>query len=397
MVISREKTVKIISGFIFLLLFPCFYFYHQTLASGHIPPFLGGFLSPVSLLAIIVYLFFLKFIISTFSYSMFACLFFALSLYLCFMAFASFSLDGSEQMLAALTQLLNTVLLWVSLFLVGTYIDLDEVIFKRLLLISSLIMLVTLLIHVITSGSFIYYAAQLHSSKDTVVSYQGFARSAQVMAFALVSIYSSTRAQLIICLLSTFALFVLAARSEFAAFVLCIIIFFVSRSLIDKSKLLVTLVILLLGFSVAVTYFDVLSTSRQLNILELSHDTSWQARNQMLIDAWERIADAPLTGDFGGHLQSGDAGAYAHNIISLWDSFGLIPFLIYISFILTACIQSFLIIIKQLKLSAIHIFYFLMSWNSLILLLVAKSYFWIIPAMVFGLYVNINNKKLVSK
>lgn len=136
------------------------------------------------------------------------------------------------------------------------------------------------------------------------------------------------------------ALFLQGSRSEMVAF--CFAVFFFEfLSLLSRPKHILAGAIAGLAALVAISTFggdmiDRMTGSRILALAELEHDESWSRRSDLNRFAVEQIAENPLFGKFGGHFEfstdySYSVGAYAHDFISSWVSFGLLGFVLYMS------------------------------------------------------------------
>ncbi|PTC00727.1 hypothetical protein C9975_05935 [Thalassospira xiamenensis] len=164
--------------------------------------------------------------------------------------------------------------------------------------------------------------------------------------------------------------------------------FFIIRIKEDKGKILgVVLVFLSLSILVA-SYSERLDETRQAKVLDIGSDQSWASRQALMDDALERIAGAPFTGRFGGHFENGGAGSYVHNILSAWDGYGLIAFVLVIFIVAVPLWESLGVVYKRRELTPFQAFYFFVSLSTFVLLLGAKTIYWPIPGLLWGLCLN---------
>jgi hypothetical protein len=131
--------------------------------------------------------------------------------------------------------------------------------------------------------------------------------------------------------------------------------------------------------------FNLLMGSRQLEILDLSQSSSWNAREYMLVYAQQQINQSPILGVYGGHLYFGE-GAYAHNALSAWVSLGFPGFVLYMLACIASAVVSVLALLRYpyslwVKLSS------LVCMSNLLLVVVSKPIFWEMPAFGWGLAV----------
>lgn len=396
--IDSKKAFEALAAAFFLLLFPGFFFYHQGVASGVFSGFLGGFYSPICLVAIISFLPFWRYWGVLFFRSPKYCLlilfFFVWTL---LSALITARLSAEYYMKDALYQYLNALVYWVALIFVGAGLNFESAWFRRVLWISGWGVLLVLVNYVILTGSFQYYAAQFYDVEQGVASYQGFARSALFLAFALLAITKTTKGMLLVTVASVFVLFTLSARSEFAAVIVAVILFFMVRSIKDKKNLVLLFSLGVVSLISLTAFYSHIENTRQAKLLHLDGDTSWQSRNEKASDALRRIERSPLVGEFGGHFESGGKGDFAHNIISAWDSFGFFGFAAFAVLIFIPFVNSSRSVVAAQKLQYFQVMFFVVSAATLLLMLAAKNIYWAPVTLVLGMYLNCNGKVGVGK
>ncbi len=68
-------------------------------------------------------------------------------------------------------------------------------------------------------------------------------------------------------------------------------------------------------------------------LTDLEGDASQQARNALLHVGLKRTLESPILGDYGGVIHEfGNLGSYIHNILSYWQTYGLLPFILAVLF-----------------------------------------------------------------
>lgn len=394
--IDKEEYLKILAGIVLLTLFPGFYFYHQAVASKFISGFLGGFFTPLSLLFFAVFILFVRQHTAFFqrapifsSLVLFAFFWFAM------VSFFNLILVDNSFVQPAFLQLSKTLLLWCVLFFVGLYLTPEQTFLQGLMLFSGVLIFLFLVQYVVQTGHFFYYAAQTHEARGikNLAGYQGFARSALIVALFCLASTKKTGVSLIIITSSFFVLFILGARSEFAAFVIVVALFILLRELHDISTIVIPIVAFFILAVCFIFYSDSILSSRQLQLFDLNKSSSWQVRNELKEEALIRIRANPILGTFGGHVSEKGTGRYVHNVLSAWDGFGLPGFILYFLLNIIPAVDSGLMVLKKRRLTVLQTFYALLSWTCLILLLVSKPLYWSLPALVWGLYINVKSEK----
>jgi len=118
---------------------------------------------------------------------------------------------------------------------------------------------------------------------------------------------------------------------------------------------------------------------------DISSDPSLLERHSLMVAGWEGISNNPIVGDYLGQVRDfGDVGYYIHNALSMWQAFGIIPFIIYCSLITISAIVSILIIAKNRK-SGFAESLFYISITSVIAVSATKSITWALPALAWGM------------
>lgn len=390
------KSEQYISGLGFILLVPGFLLYNLLVAQDAIPPFAGGFYSLVSILILLTLGCVVPFIWNTTSKSapyliLFVCLWF---MYCILWAFSHHTLDDSDYIELAVMQTYKTVGLSFTLFLMGMYIPLEWPLLKFFIRLSCVILLVFLLNFVFSTGQLMFYAKTFYPGGSSVFvsSYQEFSRSA-LLIILYTMVVSKPAARICWSIFGIVILFILGSRSELYGFIIAIIMYMFVLPGKTRKWFYVCIFLILTFYFIKTLFSDILLDSRQFEIFDFMNSTSLIARNEMLSVGIDQINNNPIFGYFGGDFKEGGEGTYMHNILSAWVSYGLVGFLLYFGLVIVSIIiSSYYLIIKKLYTPYWELA-FLVNFISLILLILAKPVFWIMPTLGWGLLVNALNTK----
>jgi len=388
MTFSAVKAAKFVANIGFVLLFPGFLLYHLSLAALGLPPFLGGlygFTSAVLVipLGLLSFKLLRRLLRSSPLYVTITVMFF---IYVLGWTAIHFFIIDAFYIETATIQAIESLVLWLALFFIGVYFDLNSSWISKIFWAVFIYLLVFLAYYVIQSGNLMFYARQLYGV-EYVVSYQGFARSMLVVSLFLLARPLSSLVRFCLIWGSMFILFVLGARSEFYGFILLLLVLLPTLSVHNwKYGFLITVSVIILAIILSSNY-EYLVHGRQFAILNLQSDSSYQARKMLETIAINQITKNPLIGCFGGHIgEAGSAGSYAHNLLSSWVSFGLMGFLFYIAVSIVPAIHSFIHFLKKRDKDPLWMFSFEINFVCFILILAAKSVFWPLPALGWGVY-----------
>lgn len=374
-----------------VLLFPGFFIYHLLLSRGDIQPIAGGLFGPASAALCLYFL-----LTSPFFYrrtlapaSIYFVLFIGLALFTATWTFVYAVFEPTEAVRSAAIQSISTIVIWVALFFVGAYLPLCKRPLRLMMLAGFIGIFLFLLNFYLTTGSLMFYARQYYGAEEGVATYQGFATSAVVTIILLLSIIERFGLRVFVIVAGIFVLFLLGARSELYGFLLLVAIWMLVQGGRSIKWLITTGVAALIVCSVVILQFERLVESRQLEVLDLSRSTSWSARSEYQERAWGQIKENPVFGRFGGHVSdSNKVGGYTHNLLSAWVSYGLLGFCWYVGLTLVALVASARIFIFRNRLDVRWSAAFSLNFFCLVLMLVSKPVFWVLPALGWGLYVN---------
>lgn len=381
--ISTNKLYNNLTTISFFLLFPGFFFYHFSVSRGYIPAFLGGYFGNISIiiLPILFFLFAKKYINKL--YLIDKIFFLLMSLWL-FIAFVNYSFGW-------LHGFSSDVFIWsVSgvLFNVVCYliaIKLDVVEHSKKLLLLFLILVGMVLFNIGDLGIF-YVAQEFESEAGQIASYQGFARSLFVMSLLLTGLYwEKSKIIYFVIFASLIGLFFNGARSEFAAYAVGLISISLIYSFKSPSFGFKMLSLFICLMALVYYFIDVLPDSRMFQLLDIGSASSFIARMDLQSYSIALIKKNPIIGDYGGYVDIGGVGSYAHNIISSWVNLGLLGFLCYVlifSFMWVVAIKK---LFTHMHLIDFRIFLFFLVCVT-VLVLFAKDYSYMLIGFLIGLF-----------
>lgn len=393
MVLSGDALTTRVSAMGIFVLFPGFILYHTLVAMGLIPALLGGLFGVVSVLLFVVYCALLPsqaygLFATTRGYAAITLAFFA---YVLLWATAHYGLVGGDLMRAALVQTIETLVLWLVLFVMGFRVPLASPRLARAFWVAFALIAAYLLFHVATTGQWMFFARRMVEAEasDSVSTYQGYARSALVLLVLLVAVSERAVVRAGLIVLGAFVMFVLGARSELYAFLaLSAVLLMLWAGL--SVKYMLTLIAVAAALIVLVaTQFESLAGSRQLQVFDLSANSSWLARQNLGQRAVDQILASPLLGRFGGHIASADmTGGYAHSMLSAWVNYGLLGFVLYVGLTASAFLGAAYRMLVVDDRATWWVFAFSLNFVCLLLLVLAKPVFWPLPALGWGAFAN---------
>jgi len=389
-----------LSLFFFFLLFPGVFFYSSAVAAGLIPAVLGGGFGIVASIALVALLplLFVDIIKLRGKSLLVTTLFFILVLYTLFwLLIHHFLGDTFQKRLDVFFQVATVIAAWLTLFSIGYFwpLNLSKGYISVLLICLGGI---TLIVFMNIDFRRLIFLFGL-SDADGALSYQGLSRSAAVTGLVLLSVIRSIRLSFILAVLLLTTVFFIGARSELVGVVAVLpfiaYLHYRHRPLATVSAVLVVSMVVL---SVAGYSYDKLSTSRQFQLLNISESSSGMARASMFNQAMETIKESPVLGDFAGQVRRHDStGAYAHNALSAWRQFGVVGFVLYLSLsFISLALSIRLVRQRQNQEADLPRIAATLSLFTLILMLGAKSVFWVFPALAWGLTVACYRYKTIA-
>ena len=402
--IDSNKLATSLATWGLFILFPGFMIYHTLLAMGVIPAFIAGLFGPVSAIYFILFLALLPF---TYKKNLSACPMYYVSVLLFFayciiwMIFHYFIIQEPYVKMASI-QSVATLIKWSALFFIGMHFSFEKTAVLNLVTGFFIIVFWGLMYFTIVTGNVIFIASRFFNLPNdvAVASYQGFSRSALVVAVLLLCLQKSFYRRILTAMAGLFVLFILSARSELYGFLFFCAVYFSVLSLRNVKWFIICVCIGLAAAFFISASIDRLSKSRQLEIVDFEESSSWTERQNLQRIALQQIAENPVFGLFGGHIDAtGSKGGYSHNALSAWLNYGLLGFLLYLGLTIIATFHSALYFFKYGPLSTRWTLAFAINSICFLLVIVSKSVFWSLPALGWGLYINaaVYQKRLRSE
>lgn len=384
-----------LSFVLFLLLFPGFFFYQTAIAFNIIPPFLGGFFSPIALVAtatlipLLIHGMVRKNSFFTVDLIFWLVIFYWILILFTYIAFDSSSSETKDEVIEFS---IRAILANIACYVVARSLTIES---RRLtqLLIVSLIGFFT--ISIINASEGLLYLKTIANDQESVATYQGFARSVLVVGVLALLVDTRFSRVVIIFLLGAITLFINGARSEFVFFLIASFVY--GWRVVFKSKkqrvLLIFSIIPTLLFSLF--YFSELASAlpetRMSELFDIKNSSSALARMDLMWQAWDVIKANPLFGSYAAYVATNGIGSYAHNLLSAWADLGLLGMALYI-------LSVFIVFRDSRKLteknaSPQDTLPFMFAAILLFAYIFAKNYTY----MLFGLMMGFHAKNLSSK
>lgn len=386
--ISPIISYKRLTPFMFFALFPGYVIYHLLISYQLISPFLRGYFGIMT--AVVAFVYVLK-ISSVLNISVKQNSLIALINILLFINALAITLiailNNSLNILLAVEQSFIMLISWICFFSLGIYMmrsDLPKLIQINIWFFISFLFFVVY--YVISTKSVMLSLADISGVDESKVSgYQLIAQNISIIGYLLLCFAKNSKKLFMIILSFTFVLFFVGARSDFAIFIVCSLLLTLLKSRFNLKYFLS--IILAIGVSTFVffNYKDNLGDSRQLQLLNISDASSWQARESLRLEGIQAIKNNPIFGSFGAHVKDGDAGAYIHNILSAWENYGLLFFVFFMINSLYITISSFKKYMKTNSQKWSYVFIF--NFSCLAIVCISQPIFWAIPFMAWGIYI----------
>ena len=211
--------------------------------------------------------------------------------------------------------------------------------------------------------------------------YLSFSSMFAIFALITVSVSSGQVKKLAVFFSAILILLLLYSRAALVIF----IVSFILRYKSNLSFLAICLFVVLFATPFLI-YFGsgMVIDERMVNFfIDPFADSSFLSRAIQLADGFNDISMHPLTGKFGGQIDTfGFIGYYVHNILSYWRQFGLLAFLIllvftlYLPFKLKPMLESVSIIHKEI--------FLLLSPFMLLNVYFSKAFEWYFIWFYFG-------------
>lgn len=129
--------------------------------------------------------------------------------------------------------------------------------------------------------------------------------------------------------------------------------------------------------------------NRQLELLQPGKSESVVERLDLLRAGIVSIWQSPLFGDYAGQMRTGEGfGGYIHNALSAWHNYGLVTFVLFVGLSIWAGWVAFINSWRtddEAWSMALYI-----SVYAIVLIVLAKSVYWPVPALAWGYVVGMN-------
>ncbi|MGR6842877.1 hypothetical protein [Acinetobacter baumannii] len=382
--INLKSMYCSLSAIFIFLLSTGFIIYHSFLNESLIPPFLGGFFGPVAALSFIFFLpTFIRVINDSVKANAFLFLIGISSLIIAFIVTATNSINGITEVHL---QSYELIFYWITMYVLGFYFLQSD---KRKILKYNTIFLTIYTIYaiyfLISEGRVMLNFGL--SEEETASNYQSIARSFLIIALIVISYAKKISHEILFSAVSFFLLFIVGARSEFYAFIILLLLYHSIFTFKKKSSLVILTLSIAVVSAIFIKYFDVISQSRQFQVLDLGTTGSWNVRETFKEYALLQISQNPFWGSFGSHASLGTVGAYSHNVLSGYVNYGLFFFLSYLLFFSWAAFYSTVKMFenpndKDWKFCSLTLII------MLFLVLTAKPVFWPVLYLSFGIFMS---------
>lgn len=369
-----------------LLLFPGYIFYHGLLAFSIIPDFLNGLFGIVSLFAgsVFVILYYKNYKLNLKTKYSFIVILYIGFIFIWTLIYYLFS--NANYISSTSIQSFQITFLLFIMFFVGCYAPLDSAKLYQVYYYSYIILFLLITYYVQLTGSFFLSIERYFIVDNEISSYQGIARGALLMLFVLIS-FSKNKWNLVFLISSgLFVLFIVGARSEFYGFICALFLLGITRRKYNPKLTMMIIILFSIGLLFVFNNIEILFSSRQLSVTELSEDTSWLMRQELRLHAIETIRENPIIGNFGSHAELGSSAHYSHDVLSVWVNYGILGFLIYFGLVVWATVVSGYKIFNSDVENTYWVLSFLINLTVLILILTSKSAFWSIPGLGWGIF-----------
>lgn len=368
---------RILAAVGFVTLFPIFFLYHLAISQGVVGPVLGGLFGPATAVFLPISLLMVIYFSARYD------LRHREPVFVLFLLFVSWvliwillNIFGDPNNLGH-EQNLQITLFWVVMFSIGLYLPTDSQVLASALVVLWATLTVLSILFVDTS------TLMTESAGGQSSTYQGLARSVLITSFFVVASVRKAPLRWLVSGVSIVSLFLIGARAELYGFLgsYALIELVINRRSF-AARLGFFLAVLAIAL-VIMSNFEVLRASRQLEIFDISGSTSWQARSYLQDFAVMQILDNPFLGVYAGHWFLGE-GDYAHNILSVWVSFGVLGFILYSLLCLVGLTTSIRALIREPS-STLARVAALANSTVFLLVIVSQPVFWEVPGIAWGL------------
>ena len=159
-----------------------------------------------------------------------------------------------------------------------------------------------------------------------------------IFSLLIIAMLDDYKKKIALFMSSTYFLYLLGSRSSLYFFLVVFIVylfkfFFVRRKLFARIGLITVVLFGILIFVLSVD-LNLVTDNRMLRIISSSNrvtDYSQIARNSILVAGIDNIKENWFWGDYLAEFRvRGGWGAYIHNILSYWEEYGIVVFIMFI-------------------------------------------------------------------
>lgn len=371
----------------FLILFPGFFLYHTLVGIGAIGPFLGGYFSIASLALLLPLGFAYYLAVKSAAYRVaqtdlqFG---FFLAYFLVVVGINAVFGGNAEQV----RNHLQAILYFINIYVIFKYIDFSQKKTMSMTMLSLALMSLTIF-YFSQGGSFQPGQGGASDSAESVVTYQGFARSYVLTFVAAICFTRRALARWALYAIAVAALFLNGARSELAVVVVLMPLIEVYRVRNGLQALCVVLLALIVAAVGPQNAMESLPDSRVWELFNLSQSESANARVDLTQTALQTIGENPVLGSYASYMP----GGYAHNILSAWVNLGFFGFIYLLVMLVLAAVR---LLVDGWRTKACSS-QFLLAWSlicmSLLMLITAKSFDDMFVGAAMGAYANWRSRK----
>jgi hypothetical protein len=310
--------------------------------------------------------------------------------YIAAWSFANFvSIRPDPYGIDALQETVSALIIWTAMLFAGGFFAFDAVFTRKLMLISSALIVAALIHSMFRFGSPLgpYLTFSTADPDSPQSSYQGIGRSILVTFIVFAAVARKAPYRLAIFATGSFLLLLVGSRSDlFAMLALAAVLAF--QSTFTGRNRLATIVSM--SACVALLYLasPLFFETRNVEIFDLSGSSSWQARQELQAAALQIIRDDPFFGSFGYHMRDGGSGWYAHNALSAWTNYGLLGFVLYTGLICYFTLISVRHVFSHHSQQPVWFAALYLNLAALIQATLASPVFFPLPALGWGVALN---------
>jgi hypothetical protein len=324
---SKMASQRIATCGVFLI-FSGYFFYHISLVYMNFPRILGGYFSPLvvffATLVVLRQVFNKHTILKSEDLSVYLLILFMFGLTFIYYFFdheINSEYDYSKNISISL-------LVFLGSYIIIKNANLKSNIFLKFSLPLLLIQCISIIYIGISQGQFVLTTI----NEDETLKVSGYQQIGMILVFQLGLLMSLTKINIrfMIFLLGLVALFFNGARSEFVAFFIAGAIMIASSLNRRHAFLVYIFLVIAILFFFSQSLIIEQTETRTTTIFQIFDQTSYIARSEMTAFALQCIQNSPFLGCYGKDLSMGE-GAYSHNILSAWQTYGIVVFISIIS------------------------------------------------------------------